>query len=307
MARKSSGSRSSSFGAFGFTLIALVLTGCTAFFLARVLKGKNIDVTPKKSVVVAARDIKASVKLKRDFFKVVKLPLGAIPKNHYSSIDEIFPAKSKKPKVLVINLYKNEILSSSRVSNPKQGTGFASLVDQNYRALSLEVDSRTTRANVVYPGAYVDVLATMRRSDSRDSITRLVVQGVKVLAVNGISDSTELEDRMRKNKKKRSRTDVLTILVDPDQGEALTLASNEGKINVLLRNSNDFGSIDTHGVTSKEITSTGDEEKDEAKKQKSKGRSRASRNRFRRSSRRKGAGTSSRPRRSSTTTIDFSQ
>lgn len=302
MARKSSGSRSSSFGAFGFTLIALILTGCTAFFLARVLKGKNIDMTPRKSVVVAKKDIKASIKLKREFFKVVKLPLDALPKNHYSSIDQIFPKDSNKTRVLVSNLYKNEVLSSNRVSDPKRGTGFASLVAQDYRALSLEVDGRTTRANVVYPGAYVDVLTTMRRSDSRDSITRLVVQGVRVLAVNGISEVAELEAAIRKSKK-RSRTDVLTILVRPDQGEALTLAANEGKINVLLRNTNDRESIDTQGVTTKELTSTGDEEKDEASKQKSRGRSRASRNRFRRSSRPRPA---SPPRSSSTTTINFS-
>ena len=302
MARKSSGSRSSSFGAFGFTLIALILTGCTAFFLARVLKGKNIDMTPRKSVVVAKKDIKASIKLKREFFKVVKLPLDALPKNHYSSIDQIFPKDSNKTRVLVSNLYKNEVLSSNRVSDPKRGTGFASLVAQDYRALSLEVDGRTTRANVVYPGAYVDVLTTMRRSDSRDSITRLVVQGVRVLAVNGISEVAELEAAVRKSKK-RSRTDVLTILVRPDQGEALTLAANEGKINVLLRNTNDRESIDTQGVTTKELTSTGDEEKDEASKQKSRGRSRASRNRFRRSSRPRPA---SPPRSSSTTTIKFS-
>ena len=302
MARKPSGSRSSSFGAFGFTLIALVLTGSTAFFLARVLKGKNIDVTPRKNVVVAKKDIKASVKLERDFFKIVKLPRDALPKNYYSSIDQVFPKNSTKTRVLVSNLYKNEILSSNRVSDPKRGTGFASLVAQDYRALSLEVDSRTTRANVVYPGAYIDVLTTMRRTESRDSITRLVVQGVRVLAVNGISEVSELEEKVRKNKR-RSRTDVLTILVRPDQGEALTLASNEGKINVLLRNTNDRESIDTQGVTTKELTSTGEEEKDEAKKQKTRGRSRASRNRFRRSSRPRPAAT---PRSSTTTTIKFS-
>ena len=131
MARKSSGSRSSSFGAFGFTLIALVLTGSTAFFLARVLKGKNIDVTPRKNVVVAKKDIKASVKLKRDFFKIVKLPRDALPKNYYSSIDQIFPKNSTKTRVLVSNLYKNEILSSNRVSDPKRGTGFATVVAQD--------------------------------------------------------------------------------------------------------------------------------------------------------------------------------
>jgi Flp pilus assembly protein CpaB len=109
-----------------------------------------------------------------------------------------------------------------------------------------------------------------------------------------------------RNAKKRPRKDVLTILVNPDQGEALTLASNEGKIDVLLRNTNDVGSIDTQGVTSQELTATEDEEPEAPKaKGKTRGRSRSARNRFRRSAQpRKNAGGNRRGS-SSTTTIEF--
>ena len=136
MARKSSGSRSSSLGALGFTLVALILTGCTAFFLAQVLKGKNIEVVRKQPVVVAARNIKASIELKKEYFKVVKMPFDAIPENHYSNLGQLFPTGViSKPKVLVSNLYKNEVLSKNRISDPKRGTGFASMVAKNWRAL----------------------------------------------------------------------------------------------------------------------------------------------------------------------------
>lgn len=305
MARKSSGSRSSGIGAIGFTLVALVFTGITAFFLAQVLKGKNINATPMRTVVVANQDIKASEIIKTNFFKEVRLPIGAIPKGAYSSVKQLFPpSAANKPRVLVNAVYENEVILPQRLSDPKRGTGFASLVAKDFRALSLEVDSRTTRANVVYPGAVVDILTTMKRMEKRDSVTRLVVQGVKVLAVNGISDAAELDEINRKSKK-RARTDVLTILVNPDQGEALTLASNEGRINVLLRNTNDLGSIDTQGVSSKELTINEGEEAEAETKTKSKktrGRSRAARNRFRRSAQPRSRNNN---RSSSTTTIEF--
>ena len=306
MARKSSGSRSSGLGAIGFTLIALVFTGSTAFFLAQVLKGKNINATPMRTTVVAAQDIKASEMIKEEFFKEVRLPIGTIPSGAYSSISQLFPPSSaSKPRVVVNAVYENEVILPQRLSDPKRGTGFASLVAKDFRALSLEVDSRTTRSNVVYPGAVVDILTTMRRVEQRDSVTRLVVQGVKVLAVNGISDAAELDESIRKSKK-RTRKDVLTILVNPDQGEALTLASNEGKIDVLLRNTQDLGSIDTQGVTSKELTATeeSDEEQDSKAKKPGKRRSRAARNRFRRSAQPR-ANRNNRRGRSSTATLEF--
>ena len=304
MARKSSGPRSSGMGAIGFTLIALVFTGSTAFFLAQVLKGKNINATPMRTVVVAGQDIKASEPIKEAYFKEVRLPIGTVPSGAYNSVEQLFPPSAQKnPRVLVNAVYKNEVILPQRLSDPKRGTGFASLVAKDFRALSLEVDSRTTRSNVVYPGANVDILTTMRRQEKRDSVTRLVVQGVKVLAVNGITDAAELDEAMR-NAKKRPRKDVLTILVNPDQGEALTLASNEGKIDVLLRNTNDLGSIDTQGVTSQELTATEEDEAETKPKGKKRSRSRAARNRFRRSaqprknsSRRRGS--------ASTTTIEF--
>jgi Flp pilus assembly protein CpaB len=306
MSRKSSGSRSSGLGAIGFTLIALVFTGSTAFFLAQVLKGKNINATPMRTTVVAAQDIKASEMIKEEFFKEVRLPIGTIPSGAYSSISQLFPPSSaSKPRVVVNAVYENEVILPQRLSDPKRGTGFASLVAKDFRALSLEVDSRTTRSNVVYPGAVVDILTTMRRVEQRDSVTRLVVQGVKVLAVNGISDAAELDESIRKSKK-QTRKDVLTILVNPDQGEALTLASNEGKIDVLLRNTQDLGSIDTQGVTSKELTATeeGDEEQDSKAKKPGKRRSRAARNRFRRSAQPR-ANRNNRGGRSSTATLEF--
>ena len=307
MARKSSGSRSSGLGAIGFTLIALVFTGSTAFFLSQVLKGKNISATPMRTTVVAARDIKASEMIKKEFFKEVRLPLGVIPSGAYNSISQLFPPSSNtKPRVVVNAVYENEVILPQRLSDPKRGTGFASLVAKDFRALSLEVDSRTTRSNVVYPGAVVDILTTMRRIEQRDSVTRLVVQGVKVLAVNGISDAAELDESIR-NSKKRARKDVLTILVNPDQGEALTLASNEGKIDVLLRNTQDLGSIDTQGVTTKELTTTeaNEEEQNQKSKKQGKRRSKAARNRFRRSAQPRSRRNSGRRGKSSSATLEF--
>jgi Flp pilus assembly protein CpaB len=234
MARKSSDFHSSGVGVIGFNFIALVITVCTGIFLNQTLKSKNIDVTPKRTIVVAARDIKASTKLKKSFFKEVRVPLEAVPENHYTSVNQIFSELTYQA-VLVRDTYKNEVLLRSRVSDPRRGTGFASLIDKGWRALSLEVDSRITRANVVYPGARVDILATLRSKKTRVPMTRQQAEDIEILAVNGIFDPVQLREHMRKSKK-RARTDVLTVRVKASQAERIILASHEGKIDVVLRN-----------------------------------------------------------------------
>jgi Flp pilus assembly protein CpaB len=315
MAKKRQGAKKTSgVGALGFTLLALIFTASTAFFLSQLLKDSKIDSIPMKSVVVAAKDIQASDLLKSNFFKVVKLPINAIPEEAFRKIDQLFPeGENSRARVLISKVYRNEIILPQRLSDPKQGTGFASRVKHGYRGFSIEVDRRITRANLIYPGAFVDVLTTMRRPDTRDSITKLVVQGVEVLAVNGITEPEELRASIA-SKKGRSSNDVITLHVDPDQGESLTLASREGEVDVLLRNTNDTAIIDMQGISSSELTKSDLPEEDVAQKGKSakkKRMGRRRRNRFRKSAQRSREPRQSRSRSGSgqrgTTTIELSQ
>jgi Flp pilus assembly protein CpaB len=133
MARKGSTSKKSSgIGALGFTFLALIFTSATAFFLSQMMDSKKFQSVPMKSVVVAIKDISASDLLKKSYFKVVKLPINHIPENAFESLEDLFPEdKINKPRVLINKIYKNEVVLPQRLSDPKQGTGFASLVNQN--------------------------------------------------------------------------------------------------------------------------------------------------------------------------------
>ena len=312
MAKRKPGSKKSSgLGAFGFTLLALICTASTAFFLAQMMKGSKYNVTPMRTVLVAKRAIPASELIKPEFFKEIKLPKNAIPKKAYRTLDALFPkGNGQDPaRVLINKVYANEFILPQRVSNPARGTGFASMVDSGYRAFSLTVDRRVTRANLVYPTALVDVLTTMRRSDSRESITKLVVQRVKVLAVNGITDADELYEYIR-SKNNRSSNDVVTLHVNPDQAEALTLASREGVVDVLLRNTNDSKIVDTQGVSASELTQADGTEKEvkpepkSARSKRYKYRRRRVSNQERNRSRDRGRGRNSRGRKG-TQTLDL--
>jgi len=301
MASKSGAKRGGA-GVLGFSLLALLFTGSTAFFLAKALKGPQFSAQSTRKVLIASRDLRASATLTREDFKLVEVPVVAIPDGAIKSYEQLFPKGSlSAPQVLTSKAYRGEVILKQHLSDSKQGTGFASLIGPEMRAFPLIVDSEATRANLVYPGASIDVLVTMQRPESRDVITKLAVQNVKVLAVNGITEPEELRDQVSARKKaNRGKRDVLTLAVNPDQGERLALATREGKVDVLLRNVNDPLLIDTNGVTLSELTKSDLEEEasaqPEAPKSKSKGRRQRTRYRVRRNQSR-ASGSSQRNRR----------
>jgi pilus assembly protein CpaB len=96
-------------------------------------------------------------------------------------------------------------------------------------------------AGYVLPGTRVDVVATVNPTQQHQDITsKVILTNVQVLA-----SGTRME---RDVEQKPMAVTVVTLLVDPDQAERLTLASTEGKIQLALRNPLDRSIPNTPGI-----------------------------------------------------------
>jgi len=94
-------------------------------------------------------------------------------------------------------------------------------------------------AGFVLPGMRVDVLVTGHPPGYEDTVTTTVLQNIAVLSAGKIIEVDA--------KSQSIPAQVVTLLVTPDQAESLTLASTEGKIQLVLRNSTDQDSPHTPG------------------------------------------------------------
>jgi pilus assembly protein CpaB len=116
----------------------------------------------------------------------------------------------------------------------------------------VKVDDEAGLAGLIMPGTLVDVLVVIKPADgpNQDSISKIVLQNIKVLASGKNMD--EPEDR-------RDPTSVKTVslLVTPEQAEKLTLASTEGRLRLALRNSIDQTALQTPGANKRTLL-TGD-------------------------------------------------
>jgi pilus assembly protein CpaB len=91
----------------------------------------------------------------------------------------------------------------------------------------------------------VDVLVTGRPPGMVETVTATVLQNVAVLSAG---QTIQAEPG-----KPSINTPVVTLLVNPPDAEALTLANNEGKIQLVLRNSTDQKIAATSGRQLREL------------------------------------------------------
>jgi pilus assembly protein CpaB len=108
------------------------------------------------------------------------------------------------------------------------------------RAMTVPVNVVSSVSGFVLPDSKVDVVVTIRPETEKETMSKLVLQNLIVLAAD-----QKLEDQDGRPMKVQS----VTLLVTPSEAEKLALASNNGDIQLVLRNPADADSAQTSGTT----------------------------------------------------------
>jgi len=177
-------------------------------------------------VVVAAGPLKLGQRLTANDVKVVMWPEGAQPQGALSRIDDCVGH------AIITPLVENEVVLDSKVARPEAGSGLPVAIPEGMRAVSVGVDDVVAVAGFVTPGTMVDVLVT--GTGQGGPMTRTILEHTRVLAV-GQQVQTEAG--------KPQSAPVVTLLVNPEDAEKLTLAAAEGKIHLALRNTIDGAAV----------------------------------------------------------------
>jgi pilus assembly protein CpaB len=252
--------RASRFGALGFTLCAVALAGATGWLLLRLLNAGGYGNEPTRPVVVAAREVQAGRPLRAQDLRTIQWPASSVPAGAFGTAEQLL---KPEPRVPTGGLTEGEPVLRERLAEPKAGPGLAALVSPNARAVAVKVDREVAAAHLLYPGAHVDVLTTLRDPIGRIVSTRTVIENVRVLAIGTFAD---IEAARRGHEQPGNQSGstgfsqaqndaeaVVTLEVSPHDAEKLTLSAREGKIDLALRNAADEHPAGTGGVTSGEL------------------------------------------------------
>ena len=208
-------------------LVALLVSGACTYLLSRKLKLHNAVVVTQEYVAAAA-PLNAGEVLETGKLKLVQWPVS-VP-----LVGAFLKPQDLIGRSLLYPLAEGAPILDRDLAIP--GTGLTTKIPDGMRALALRSDEVVGVAGFLFPGSHVDVLVTYRSETAPEPATATVLQNVEVLAA-GSQVQPNLDG-------KPSSVNVVTVLVTPNDAERVVLASTQGTIHFVLRNSEDHGQVD---------------------------------------------------------------
>src|ERR1019366_8660754 len=154
-----------------------------------------------------------------------KMPASAFPKGGFSKVEDVLD------RPVISNILLEEPILEGRLAAKGSGLGLAPTIPVGMRAVTVRVNDVASVAGFVLPGMRVDVLVTGRPPTADGDMTSTVLQNMLVL-----SAGTTIQPDARGQ---AIQAPTVTLLATPEQSETLTLAGNEGRLQLVLRNSSD--------------------------------------------------------------------
>lgn len=227
--------------------MAFVVAAISSYLVYRVA-GKQMRPAPQAQttrIIVPARDLEIGTLIK-DADLTTAQWVGSLPKGTLVSKEAAIG------RGVVSDLYQGEPIVDNRLAPAGSGGGLAATIPQGMRACAVRVDDVVGVAGFAVPGARVDVLVsgTGPGAPANDGPkVRTLLQNIKVL-----SAGTNIQ---KDNEGKPVQVQVVNLLVTPEQGELLSLASNQTKIQLVLRNPLDTDTAKTPALAMGNLFSDG--------------------------------------------------
>ncbi len=220
----------------GFAFV--VALGATLLFyglLARRI-GSVRSAPPLERIVVAARDLQRGVLLKEADVKTIGWAASALPKGAFKEEKDVVG------RGVISEITQGEPVVEARLAPREAGAGLAPAIPIGKRAVSLRVNDVVAVAGYVIPGSRVDVLITgnVPGQTQQGPELKTILQNIEVLAAG--------TDIRRDAEGKAVSVPVVTVLVTPEEAETLSLASNETRIQLVLRNPLDANKTEPPGT-----------------------------------------------------------
>lgn len=209
-----------------FLMIGMIAIALGAFI--SLLVYRNLEASgaanrhPGAAVLVAAGNIPLGARIQDKDLKVVSVPDVDVPPGSYHDKSQVIGRGALLP------ISQGDFILQNKIAGENAGSGLPSLIPPGMLAMSVRVNEVVGVAGFVQPGTRVDVLVTGTPAGSNEQQTTTVLRNVAVIAAG-----QKLE---HDTNGQASVSPVITLLVSPDDAQKLSLASNEGRIQLALRN-----------------------------------------------------------------------
>jgi pilus assembly protein CpaB len=227
-------------------LFALVM-GAVAAFLARAyVEGQSHASIPHATLVVAAAPLGFGTEITGN--NVVEIPwLGeALPDGAFQSKQELLKGEARR---VLATIERNEPVLQTKITGPGQRVSLANKLAEGKRAVTVRVDDVRGVAGFIMPDDRVDVVLIRPESGptgNNSTYSEILLQYVKVLAIDQLINE-------RRDQTQAWVAKAVTLEVSPEQAQKVLLATDLGKLSLILRQQGEAGLEASRRVTERDL------------------------------------------------------
>jgi pilus assembly protein CpaB len=222
---------------------ALVFGLLAAVSVSRYLSSAQAYTRNLNRVAVAKVAIPLGTKITAEQITLAQFPGESTPDGTFDSVEKL------TGRVAITNISPREPITDSRLAPEGTAGGLSAVIPEGYRAMTVKVDDVVGISGFIMPGTLVDIVVVIdpaEHAGMQNPISKIVLQNIKVLANGQNIDKPD-------NQREANSVKAVTLQVTPEQAEKLALASSEGKLQLVMRNSGDQGDEKTPGVNKREL------------------------------------------------------
>jgi pilus assembly protein CpaB len=211
-----------------------VLFGLLAVFVAQSwlntqaeMRLKSLESQRKQvatqTIVVASKPLRFGNEVTSMSLREMPWPEDAIPAGAFSRISDLTSGNGRR--VVLTAVEANEPILASKITGPGQRATLSAMLADGMRAVTIRVNDVEGVAGFVLPGDRVDVALT-RQKDKQKASTDVVLQNIKVLAIDQTADDRNDKPSVAK---------AVTLEVDTASAQKIALAASVGTLSLMLR------------------------------------------------------------------------
>lgn len=219
-------------------VLAVAIAAVAAYSLYNYLKFQEKKVTEavaSEKVVVAAAEIPVGSTINITQLKTADWLKANMPQGSFLSTDLV------AGRVAIQTFLPGDPVTEAKLI-PKEGPAgiLTYKIPEGHRAMTVAVDQVAGVAGFINPGNMVDVVLIVTPSGATQTLSKIVLQNVPVLAIGQIVEQKEGTPVV---------VPTVTMDVTPEDAENLAIASTQGRLQLVLRRFGDKEVAKTVGST----------------------------------------------------------
>jgi pilus assembly protein CpaB len=189
-----------------------------------------------RTIVVAAKPLRFGMEVTSAQLKEIIWPDAALPAGSFAKIEE---ALKDGKRIALTAIEPNEPLLSSKITGPGQRATLSAMLRDGLKAVTIRVNDVDGVGGFVLPGDRVEISLT-RQVDKTNATSEVVLQNVRVLAVDQVADERTDQPKVVK---------AVTLEVDEIGAQKLSLAASVGTLSLMLRKAGEATNQYTRRIT----------------------------------------------------------